>query len=47
MGQIQKAGPTITDPAHDTFWSGYSVSFQVPDGHFKEVTLNPEMEITD
>lgn len=42
MEQAQKAGATITVPAHDTFWGGYSGYFQDPDGHLWEVVWNPE-----
>ncbi|WP_099363964.1 VOC family protein [Fredinandcohnia onubensis] len=43
----QNAGATITDPAHDTFWGGYSGHFQDPDGHLWEVVWNPAWEIED
>lgn len=45
MGQAKKAGAIITDPAHDTFWGGYSGHFQDPDGHLWEVVWNPQWEI--
>ncbi|QFT87659.1 Glyoxalase-like domain protein [Bacillus sp. THAF10] len=41
MEQAKHAGATITDPAHDTFWGGYSGHFQDPDGHLWEVVWNP------
>ncbi|WNF35219.1 VOC family protein [Bacillaceae bacterium IKA-2] len=41
MEQAKQAGATITDPAHDTFWGGYSGHFQDPDGHLWEVVWNP------
>lgn len=44
MEQAEKAGATITVPAHDTFWGGYSGYFQDPDGHLWEVVWNPEWE---
>ncbi len=47
MAQVQQAGATITDPAHDTFWGGYSGSFQDPDGHVWEVVWNPDWELPD
>ena len=47
MAQAKRAGAHITDPAHDTFWGGYSGSFQDPDGHLWEVVWNPEMEIVE
>lgn len=42
MQQAELAGATITVPAHDTFWGGYSGYFQDPDGHLWEVVWNPE-----
>lgn len=47
MEQAQNAGAIITDPAHDTFWGGYSGHFLDPDGHLWEVVWNPEWDITD
>ena len=44
MIQAESAGATITKPAHDTFWGGYSGYFQDPDGHLWEVVWNPEWE---
>ncbi|CAH0267015.1 hypothetical protein SRABI96_03585 [Peribacillus sp. Bi96] len=43
--QAKKAGAVITDPAHDTFWGGYSAHFQDPDSHLWEVVWNPEWDI--
>ena len=37
----KSAGATITVPAHNTFWGGYSGYFQDPDGHLWEVVWNP------
>jgi uncharacterized glyoxalase superfamily protein PhnB len=45
MAQAQKAGATITDPAHDAFWGGYTGSFQDLDGHVWEVVWNPDWEL--
>jgi uncharacterized protein len=45
MAQAQKAGATITDPAHDAFWGGYTGSFQEPDGNVWEVVWNPDWEL--
>ena len=45
MAQVKQAGGVITDPAHATFWGGYSGSFQDPDGHLWEVVWNPAFEI--
>lgn len=47
MEQAKKAGAIITDPAHDTFWGGYSGHFQDPDGHLWEVVWNPQWEIKE
>lgn len=42
MAQAQAAGAVIAQPAHDTFWGGYSGYFQDPDGHLWEVVWNPQ-----
>lgn len=47
MNQAKEAGATITAPAHDTFWGGYSGYFQDPDGHLWEVVWNPQWDITE
>ena len=47
MAQVPKAGATITDPAHDASWGGYTGSFQDPDGHVWEVAWNPDWELFD
>lgn len=47
MEQAKKAGATITVPAHDTFWGGYSGYFQDPDGHLWEIVWNPHWEIKE
>ncbi|NOU93283.1 VOC family protein [Paenibacillus sp. LMG 31456] len=47
MQEVKEAGATITVPAHETFWGGYSGYFQDPDGHLWEVVWNPEWEITE
>ncbi|GIP29505.1 hypothetical protein J23TS9_46350 [Paenibacillus sp. J23TS9] len=44
MEQARLAGATITSPAHDTFWGGYSGYFQDPDGHLWEIVWNPSWE---
>ncbi|MFO1445997.1 VOC family protein [Bacillus sp. Bva_UNVM-123] len=44
MEQAKQAGATITDPAHETFWGGYSGHFQDPDGHLWEVVWNPQWD---
>lgn len=47
MEQAREAGATITVPAHDTFWGGYSGYFQDPDGHLWEIVWNPEWEFAE
>lgn len=44
MELAKQAGAIITDPAHDTFWGGYSGHFQDPDGHLWEVVWNPQWD---
>lgn len=41
MDKAERAGASITDPAHDAFWGGYSGHFQDPDGHLWEIVWNP------
>jgi catechol 2,3-dioxygenase-like lactoylglutathione lyase family enzyme len=43
MEQARLAGATITDPAQDRFWGGYSGYFQDPDGHLWEIVWNPDL----
>jgi uncharacterized protein len=47
MQQAERAGATITDPAHDRFWGGYSGYFQDLDGHLWEITWAPDFEIKE
>lgn len=47
MGQAKDAGAVIVQPAHDTFWGGYSGYFQDPDGHLWEVAWNPQRGIQE
>ncbi|HZG77291.1 MAG TPA: VOC family protein [Paenibacillus sp.] len=47
MEMVRRAGATITVPAHDTFWGGYSGYFQDPDGHLWEVVWNPQWEFSE
>ncbi len=42
MQEAAKAGATVTDPAHDRFWGGYSGYFQDPDGHLWEIAWDPD-----
>lgn len=44
MNLAKQAGATINDPAHETFWGGYSGHFQDPDGHLWEVVWNPQWD---
>jgi catechol 2,3-dioxygenase-like lactoylglutathione lyase family enzyme len=44
MAQAARAGATITDPARDRFFGGYSGYFRDLDGHVWEVIWNPSME---
>ncbi|MBM7648172.1 catechol 2,3-dioxygenase-like lactoylglutathione lyase family enzyme [Bacillus ectoiniformans] len=45
--QARNAGATITVPAHDTFWGGYSGYFQDPDDHVWEIVWNPAWEFSE
>jgi uncharacterized protein len=47
LKKAEEAGAVIVDPAHETFWGGYSGHFQDPDGHLWEVVWNPEWKIND
>lgn len=47
MEKAREAGATITVPAQDTFWGGYSGYFQDPDGHLWEIVWNPDWEFTE
>ncbi len=47
MARAKKAGATITDPAKDRFWGGYSGYFQDLDGHLWEVGWNAALGIED
>jgi catechol 2,3-dioxygenase-like lactoylglutathione lyase family enzyme len=41
------AGGTITKPAQEVFWGGYSGYFADPDGHLWEVVWNPFFPFAD
>src|SRR5271168_2431486 len=41
------AGGTITKPAQDVFWGGYSGYSSDPDGHLWEVVWNPHFPFAD
>jgi catechol 2,3-dioxygenase-like lactoylglutathione lyase family enzyme len=45
MAEAAAAGATITEPAGDRVWGGYSGYFQDPDGHLWEVIWNPQIEV--
>jgi len=47
LARAERAGATITRPAHDTFWGGYAGYFQDPDGHLWEVAWNPKRPLPD
>jgi len=47
MQQAERAGATITDPAHDRFWGGYAGYFKDLDGHLWEIAWNPQWEVKD
>lgn len=47
MQQAKSAGATITDPARDRFWGGYSGYFQDPDGHLWEIAWDPSFVIVE
>lgn len=47
MGQAERAGARVTNPARDRFWGGYSGYFQDPDGHLWEIAWNPAWEVQD
>ena len=45
MARAEAAGATITDPARDRFWGGYSGHFLDPDGHLWEIAWNPAWSV--
>ena len=47
MKQAERAGATITDPAHDRFWGGYAGYFKDLDGHLWEIAWNPHWEVKE
>ncbi|HEU6451612.1 MAG TPA: VOC family protein [Gemmatimonadaceae bacterium] len=42
MDLAASAGAVVVEPAHTTFWGGYSGYFQDLDGHLWEVVWNPQ-----
>jgi catechol 2,3-dioxygenase-like lactoylglutathione lyase family enzyme len=47
LAEARAAGATITDPAKNRFWGGYSGHFRDPDGHLWEVVWNPDFPVED
>ena len=47
LAQVEAAGGTITKPAEEQVWGGYSGYFADPDGHPWEVAFNPVWAIDD
>lgn len=45
LAEAAAAGATITKPAENTFWGGYSGCFADPDGHLWEIAWNPDWTI--
>lgn len=46
LAEAAAAGATITRPAHDAEWGGYTGHFADPDGHLWEVAWNPGFDLT-
>jgi len=46
MAEAEAAGATVTRPAGETFWGGYSGVFTDPDGHPWEIAHNPHWTLT-
>ena len=47
MQEAEAAGATITRPARETFWAGYSGAFADPEGHAWEVAHNPHWTLDE
>jgi catechol 2,3-dioxygenase-like lactoylglutathione lyase family enzyme len=45
LAKAEAAGATITKPAEEAFWGGYTGYFADPDGHLWEVAWNPSWTI--
>ena len=43
MAEAGRAGAVIVKAAQETFWGGYAVYFQDPNGHIWEVVWNPAL----
>jgi len=46
LQRAEAAGATITKPAQDAVWGGYSGYFSDLDGHVWEVAWNPKLDLT-
>ncbi len=47
LAHAAACGATLTKPAQDVFWGGYSGYFADPDGHLWEVAYNPHAPLDD
>ncbi len=47
LEELVAAGGTLTRPARETDWGGYSGYVADPDGHLWEVAWNPHADLTD
>jgi catechol 2,3-dioxygenase-like lactoylglutathione lyase family enzyme len=47
LARAKVAGATITKPAADTFWGGYSGYFSDPDGFLWEIACAPQWRFDD
>ncbi|MFT3726253.1 MAG: VOC family protein [Terricaulis sp.] len=45
LAEAERAGATVTKPAHDADWGGRSGYFADPDGHLWEVAWNPHFPL--
>lgn len=45
LAEAERAGATVTKPAHDAEWGGRSGYFADPDGHLWEVAWNPHFPL--
>lgn len=47
LAEAQAAGATLTRPADETFWGGYSGAFVDPDGNAWEIAHNPHWTLRE
>jgi hypothetical protein len=47
LAAVEAAGGTVTKPAEEQVWGGYSGYFADPDGHPWEVAFNPDWSLDD